>query len=252
MRSKYYWPNRSFVSFDTETTGLSVIDDRIIQSGLSVFLKGQNIWNFQWFSNTARPSHEDAVATHGITDEWRWANGIHPRNICEHLLTMLNRLRESNQPLIVFNAAFDLALLRAEFRRFNMNFNTEGLYVIDPLVIDRHFETKIPVFTKPYMRLGQMAARYGVSAPTHDALDDAKCTGYIAVAQSIHHPSIRSISIRDLHMRQTQWYEEFAAKVDMIGKKKNVSFLVPPWPWGWDSEPTLTNSRSGAIRQEAS
>lgn len=242
MDRKYYWPNRSFVSFDTETTGLSVTDDRLIQAGLSVFLKGQHIWDFNWYSSVSIPSKPDAVAVHNITDEWRWANGIHSRSICQHLLTMFNRLRETNQPLIVFNAPFDMALLRAEFRRFNMNLNLEGLYVIDPLVIDRHFQKNIPVFTKPWMRLGQMAARYGVSAPNHNALDDARCAGYIAVAQSIHHSTIRTCTIRDLHMRQTQWYEEFRLKVEQIGAKKHVNFLVPPWPWGWDSEPNSSSS----------
>lgn len=104
--------------------------------------------------------------------------------------------------------------------------------MIDPLVIDRHYESKIPIFTKPYMRLGQMAARYGVSAPDHNALVDAICAGYVGIAQTTHHSALRTASPRDLHMRQIEWHSTFRAKVDAFAVKKKIEFNVPDWPWG--------------------
>lgn len=232
MKAKYFWPNRSFAVVDTETTGLDFFNDRVIQLAVAVFANSQNIWNFEWYSNVSKPSALEAVAVHNISDEWRWANGINPREIANHFLIMMNRLKERNCPVVAFNAPFDFGMMRQEFKRFNMNLNTDGLYVIDPLVIDRHFERNVPVFTSPYMRLGQMAARYGCSQPTHNALEDAKVTGYVACAQSIHHSSIRNVSIRDLHERQTVWYGEFRKKVEDFARKKDLQFAVPDWPWG--------------------
>lgn len=232
MDRRLFWPNRSYIAFDTESTGLDLVNDRPIQVAVAVFLKGQVIWHFNWYSNTSRPSASEALAVHQIQDDWRQANGIHPREIMVQLMGMFNRCIEHNVPVIAFNAPFDFSMIIGEMRRFSLKLNTERLYVIDPLVIDRHYEKNVPIFTKPFMRLGQMAARYGVSAPTHNALDDAICAGYVATAQSIHHSAIRTGSPRELHARQTDWYMDFRGKIRAFAAKKNIEFSTPDWPFG--------------------
>jgi len=232
MDRRLFWPNRSFIALDTESTGLDFENDRPIQVGMAVFLKSQLIWTFNWYSNTSRPSNPDALAVHKIEDKWRQDNGIHPREIMQHVLQLFNRCSERNVPVIAFNAPFDFTMICKEMQRFSMKLNTDRLYVIDPLVIDRHYEKNVPVFTKPFMRLGQMAARYGLSAPTHNALDDAICAGYLAAAQSVHHSAIRTGSPRELHERQCIWYKDFVAKVHSFANKKKITFTTPDWPFG--------------------
>lgn len=232
MDRKYFWPNRSFVAIDTETTGLNFEHDRPIQVAMAVFLKSQLVWQFNWFSNTAHPSAKEALDVHHISDDWRQANGISSRDIMQHLLTLFNRCSERNTPVIAFNAPFDFSMIRAEMKRYHMHLDTSRLYVIDPLVIDRHYERNIPIFTKPYMRLGQMAARYGLSAPNHNALNDAICAGYLASAQSVHHSAIRTNSPRDIHKLQTDWYADFRAKISAFGEKKKINIITPDWPFG--------------------
>lgn len=238
-----YWPNGPFIVFDTETTGLDFATDRIIEVSIAVFNGGQYIHGFNWLSNTEKPSNPDAVAVHGITDEHRWEFGRPPRDIFREVYGLLNRMRKQKKPVMAFNAPFDFTMLGMELFRQHYLFTVEDFRVIDPLVIDRHFETHIPVFTKPYMRLEQMAKRYCVSAPTHRALDDAKATGEVAIAQSLHHSQIRHMSPLQLHREQEKWYHQWCLRVGEFAAKKQIQFNILPWPFGMS--PTVT--RSGCL-----
>lgn len=234
MAGSNFWPNKSFISFDTETTGLDFENDRIIQIAIAVFVHGQHVWSFNWYLNTKRPSAPEALAVHGITDEMRWAEGVDSKEVMRHIQALFRRMRSANSPLVAFNAPFDFTMLRNEWKRFDLDFDLSDLWVIDPLVIDRHYQKNIPVFTAPHMRQAQMAARYGLSAPTHNALDDAICAGHIALAQGLHYPGIRHSSPRELHKHQTIWFDDFTKKVQRFAEKKAISFSLPQWPFGDD------------------
>lgn len=227
-----YWPNRSFIVVDTETTGLDLENDRPIEIGVAVFLKSQLVWTFDWLLNTKKQSNPDAVAVHGITDEERWEKGVDSKSVCQHLIAMFRRNARSHCPVVVFNAQFDFSILHAEFDRFKLEYDFDDVNVIDPLVIERHFEKNIPIFTKPWMRQQQMALRYGITPPNHRALADAICTGNIALAQTLHHPGIRHMSVSELHRTQEKWFAEFKTKVDNFAKKKSIEFSMPSWPFG--------------------
>lgn len=226
------WPRRTYIALDTETTGLVFDEDRIIQIGIAVFYKGEYVHGWEWLSNVGRPSHPDAVATHGIIDEYRYENGESPRRIFPQIMSLVHRMQEAKQPIVVFNSPFDFSFLQRECEITGASFYKEQLYVVDPLVIDRHFEKNVPVFTKPWMRQQQMAARYGVGSSNHTALADAIIAGKIAYAQTLHHPGIRNASVPELHRCQEQWYEEWAKIFISFARKKEFSVSIPGWPFG--------------------
>lgn len=232
VSSLNYWPKKTFIVFDTETTGLDFQNDHIIQLAISVFHDRMNIWNFNWYSNTPRRSHPDAFKTHQISDEWRWEYGVSPQEIVNHVTPLFARMRERGLPILAFNAPFDFSMLRAEYARQSRNFSTDNLFVIDPIVIDRHYQKNIPVFQAPWMRLSYMAARYGISPPNHNAEQDAICTGKVAMAQSLSYPYIRKNSPKQLHQTQQVWFAEWVDKVKAFSNKKNFSFSTPSWPFG--------------------
>lgn len=235
-----YWTNKSFVAFDTETTGLDFSEDRIIEAAIAVFVKSQHVWSFNWLLNTKIESKPDAVKVHGITDQERWDTGIDSKEVMLHLAAMFRRMTRYNSPLVVFNSPFDMTMLRREFALTKTAYTLDGLKIIDPLVIDRHYQKNVPVFTAPHMRQISMAARYGLIAPTHRALDDAICAGNIAIAQSLHHAGIRNVPTSQLVEKQERWFEEFAQKVRSFGAKKAISFSLPAWPFG-DMEESQEN-----------
>jgi DNA polymerase III subunit epsilon len=229
------WPQKSFIVIDTETTGLNFETDRVIEVCVAVFVRGQYIHGFDWIVNSGKESHPDAIATHGITNEQQFSEGRDPSEVFPWIHNMIGQMRAAKLPVMAFNAPFDFSMLRAEWNRIGISLQKEDLYVIDPLVVDRHYQVNVPVFTKPWMRLGHMAARYGVKPPTHRALEDAVTTGLVAVEQSFHYPALRHNSMSELMRKQHQWYLEWAGKFQAYAKKKDFQFNILPWPFGVDN-----------------
>jgi DNA polymerase-3 subunit epsilon len=101
------------IFLDTETTGLNADSgDRIIEIGcvemLNRRLSGRNL---HFYLNPERPSHEDAVKVHGLTDEFLADKPLFAA-IVDELLEYL-----AGAEILIHNAAFDVGFLNAELRR---------------------------------------------------------------------------------------------------------------------------------------
>lgn len=231
------WASRRFVVIDTETTGLTFGTDRVIQLAAAIFDNGQCVANGEWLINNGHPCQPEALKVHGITDEERAEFGLDPMRVFFPVSVMIEQCVKSHCPLVAFNAPFDLLMLRHEFELLNLTFNRKELYVIDPLVLDRHFQKNIPVFTKPWMRLAKMAERYGVQPPSHHALDDAITTGLVLIEQTMHHPPLRRMSLPEITRNQVTWYDQWASVLRTWGTKRGISFTIPSWPFGLPENP---------------
>ena len=101
------------IFLDTETTGLSPESgDRIIEIGcvemLNRRLSGRNL---HFYVNPERPSHEDAVKVHGLTDEFL-ADKPRFAAIADEFLEYVD-----GAEIVIHNAAFDVGFLNEELRR---------------------------------------------------------------------------------------------------------------------------------------
>ena len=101
------------IFLDTETTGLSPESgDRIIEIGcvemVNRRLSGRNL---HFYVNPQRPSHEDALKVHGLTDEFLADKPLFA-SIAEELIEYL-----SGAEIIIHNASFDIGFLNEELRR---------------------------------------------------------------------------------------------------------------------------------------
>ncbi len=101
------------IFLDTETTGLSAESgDRVIEIGcvemVNRRLTGNNLHHYL---NPQRPSHEDAVKIHGLTDEFLADKPLFSQVVDE----ILDYLQGAE--LIIHNAAFDVGFLNEELRR---------------------------------------------------------------------------------------------------------------------------------------
>jgi DNA polymerase-3 subunit epsilon len=101
------------IFLDTETTGLSPESgDRIIEIGcvemLNRRLSGRNL---HFYLNPERPSHEDAVKVHGLTDEFL-ADKPRFAAIADEFLDYVD-----GAEIVIHNAAFDVGFLNEELRR---------------------------------------------------------------------------------------------------------------------------------------
>ncbi|HEY9237836.1 MAG TPA: DNA polymerase III subunit epsilon [Burkholderiaceae bacterium] len=101
------------IFLDTETTGLSPESgDRIIEIGcvemLNRRLSGRNL---HFYVNPERPSHEDAVKVHGLTDEFL-ADKPRFAAVVDEFLEYVD-----GAEIVIHNAAFDVGFLNEELRR---------------------------------------------------------------------------------------------------------------------------------------
>jgi DNA polymerase-3 subunit epsilon len=101
------------IVLDTETTGLSPENgDRIIEIGCVELLNRRLTGtNKHFYLNPERPNHEDAVAIHGLTDEFL-ADKPRFAEVVEELMEYL-----AGAEILIHNAAFDVGFLDKELER---------------------------------------------------------------------------------------------------------------------------------------
>jgi DNA polymerase III subunit epsilon len=101
------------IFLDTETTGLSPeAGDRIIEIGCIEMqnrrLSGREL---HFYLNPERPSHEDALRIHGLTDEFLADKPLFA-SVVDELLAFVE-----GAEIVIHNAAFDVGFLNEELRR---------------------------------------------------------------------------------------------------------------------------------------
>jgi DNA polymerase III subunit epsilon len=104
------------IFLDTETTGLSAdAGDRIVELGcvemVSRRLTGQTLHHYL---NPERPSHEEAVRVHGLTDAFL-ADKPKFAVVAEEFIEFVR-----GADIVIHNAAFDVSFLDAELRRLGL------------------------------------------------------------------------------------------------------------------------------------
>ena len=101
------------ILLDTETTGLSPENgDRVIEIGCVELLNRRPTGaNKHFYLNPERPNHEDAVAIHGLTDEFL-ADKPKFAEVVEELMEYV-----AGAEILIHNAAFDVGFLDKELER---------------------------------------------------------------------------------------------------------------------------------------
>ncbi len=101
------------IFLDTETTGLSPESgDRIIEIGcIELVNRRLTGRNKHFYLNPERPSSEDALKIHGLTDEFLADKPIFAA-VADELLDFV-----SDAEIVIHNAAFDVGFLDQELRR---------------------------------------------------------------------------------------------------------------------------------------
>ena len=211
----------TFVSIDTETTGLSFTDDVIIQFGYSVVRDSEIINCDEWFINTDVPNAGEHV--NHITRE-QIDSGT---DVLTSLLK-IKQLLSLTKVICIYNAPFDLMMLANEFRRYGIEYDFSPYYVIDPLLIERHYK---PIHPKPFYRLQPTAARYGVrwAGEAHSAGADSAASASVWLTQRSW-LGIRKHAL-DLHRAETKWYQEWAFGFEIYGLEHNRDdIVIVNWP----------------------
>lgn len=208
------WADGPLVGFDTETTGVDVAADRIVTAAIVLRAAGRTVTR-TWLIDPGIEIPAGAAAIHGITTEHARAHGRSPAGALEEIADALCGALARGEPVVAYNASFDLSLLDAELRRHGLRTLTERLtqdvrVVVDPLVLDRWLDTYRP----GKRRLGDLCAHYGVEpGRLHSADADVIATLDVLAAICTRFPGLRRATPDRLHEAQVRahlrWAEGF-------------------------------------------
>jgi DNA polymerase-3 subunit epsilon len=103
------------IILDTETTGLSRAEDRVVEIGcveiVDLMPTGST---FHKYINPQRPCHKEAYMVHGLSDAFLKTKPVF-RRIVDHFLEYID-----GATLVIHNAPFDIGMLNAELDRLGI------------------------------------------------------------------------------------------------------------------------------------
>lgn len=222
------WPKKTLV-FDTETTGIDVHNDRIVQLFIGIADEnGDLIEKHEWLIDPGIEVPEGASDVHGFTTEFLQANGGDPEDVLQEAAGVFAQY--SDIPWVVFNVNFDLSILYAEFTRHGIVsgwaetvLGTWNVQLIDGLVIDRAKDR----YRKGKRKLSNMADTYGIAYDPdalHDAGADVELTAKVtrAIVNKYGIPS---------NAEQAEMYRAWAVNLEQFLQRSDPAASVDKdWP----------------------
>jgi DNA polymerase III epsilon subunit-like protein len=218
------WHRLPLASLDFETTGVDPHHDRV----LSYALLGDDGHDINGLINPGIPIPPQSAAVHGLTAE---ALAGAPTSAASIALVVdwVQSVIERGAGLVVFNAAYDLTMLRAEATRWGLRQpDWQRLFVVDPYVIDWGIERG----GLGPRRLTDVAAYYAVPLDNaHDAAADAWAARNVAVEIGARHPWVGMSSLSELMHNQRGWYADRAEDWNSYARTAGRSLDDPSgWP----------------------
>ncbi|MCG7446815.1 3'-5' exonuclease [Corynebacterium aurimucosum] len=212
------------LAFDLETTSANPKQARIVTSAL-VRIDGRDVQKTEHLADPGIEIPQEATNVHGITTEKARAEGRPHEVVLKDTVEAIKAAWEDGLTLIVYNAAFDLTVLRS----LTGDFTVTGP-VYDPYVIDRVSDK----WRKGKRTLGAVCEHYGVElGNAHEATADALAAARVAWKQvRQHYPNLAQMDENELmEFQAVKWYEDRVAfKKYLEGKGRDASDVSTAWP----------------------
>ncbi|MEU6525611.1 3'-5' exonuclease [Streptomyces sp. NPDC046924] len=228
------WHRELLIGFDLETTGTDPREARIVTGAVIEVRDGEPLGRREWLADPGVPIPAEAVAVHGISGERAAAEGSPADRVADAIADVLTAHWSAGVPVVAYNAAFDLTLLSAELRRYGLPSLRDRLGgvdpapVIDPYTIDRSVDR----YRRGKRNLEAVCAEYGVALDSaHDAAADALAAARLAGAIAGRHPKVAALGPAELHLRQIEWYAEWAADFQSFLRRKGDATATVEGTW---------------------
>ena len=219
------WVDGPLVGFDTETTGVDVLTDRIVSAAV-VRRDGGTTTVRTWLVDPGVPIPPAATAIHGMTSDHAHRHGLPARVALDEIADRLSQELRDGAPLVAYNASYDLTLLEVELRRHGLATLEQRLdgaqpMVLDPLVLDRHLDR----YRLGARRLGMLCAHYGVDAEAelHTADVDVLATFEVLRAIAAAYPEVAALPLAQVHDLQVAANLRWAAGVNTWREAEGLS-----------------------------
>lgn len=162
------------ISLDVETTGADPQEARIVQACVVFVGGGAATDSLCLVADPGVEVPDEAAAIHGFTTERVREEGHPAADVVGAIISLLaaGLGGDGSQPLVVFNARYDLTVLDREARRYGLVPLQERVpvMVVDPLVIDKHLDR----YRKGSRKLSALCELLGIDlTDAHDASADA-------------------------------------------------------------------------------
>lgn len=223
------------LSWDTETTGVRVDEDRIVTAALVVRGGGRPDRTFSYLINPQVPIPAAASAVHGITDERAQAEGADPKTALDEIAGRLAEALAYGMPVIAFNQSFDWSVLHYDLARNGLptmaeRLDCEPLTLVDPHVIDRQCTQRLRGAGQ--RKLKPTCERYGVTLEDwHEAEADALAALLLADAMFERHEQLNTMGPAQLFTAQRAWRAEQQAGLQQFLRKSDPeAYCAPEWP----------------------
>ncbi len=128
--------NKTIVVLDTETTGFSPYNDRIIEFGAIKLVGGKEVERMGILINPCMRIPSQSTKVHGITDDM-----VKDKPTEDYYISKIIELFKDASYIVGHNVSFDIRFLEQMFLRNGYTFNCE---YIDTLKFARKFYPKAP------------------------------------------------------------------------------------------------------------
>lgn len=205
-------------SWDTETTGTNVHEDRIVTAAFIARTAGREDRVITWVINPGVPIPAEVAELHGYDDARVQAEGVAPKDALNEIADHLTAALVRRMPLVAYNQSFDWSILHYELLRYGLptveeRLGCDAVTLIDPLVIDKQYDRYVK--GKNQRKLEPTAKRYGVVVTDwHEAKADAEAALLIAEAQFAKYPRLSNYSPQALFSAQQRWRAEHQASLE--------------------------------------
>lgn len=210
------------LSFDLETTGVDPQTAKIVTSAL-VSIRGKERDDLEMLADPGIEIPEQASAVHGITTEYAREHGKPHDEVLAETIRRIRQGWEDGATLIVYNATYDLSVLRA----LDPSFTVDGL-VFDPFVVDKEKNK----FRKGKRTLENVCAHYNVPLDNaHEATADAVAAARVAWKLTREFPELVEMTSDELMLAQSTWYYQSQVELQAWFEKQGKSASVNNnWP----------------------
>ena len=210
------------LSFDLETTGVDPETAKIVTSAL-VSIRGKERDDLEMLADPGIEIPEQASAVHGITTEYAREHGKPHDEVLAETIRRIRQGWEDGATLIVYNATYDLSVLRA----LEPSFTVDGP-VFDPFVVDKEKNK----FRKGKRTLENVCAHYNVPLDNaHEAAADAVAAARVAWKLTREFPELVEMTSDELMLAQSTWYYQSQVELQAWFEKQGKSTSVNNnWP----------------------
>ncbi|MFN3344318.1 MAG: 3'-5' exonuclease [Chloroherpetonaceae bacterium] len=194
----------ALIAIDTESTGLNPYQDEVIEVAAVKFGRSGKVAEFHRYIKPTKPVG-DSKRVHGISDADLQEHGRDAKIVFGAFLDFID-----GAVLVGHNIHFDVELLKENLRRYELDLF--DFTAFDTLDLSRRYAA-----LRDY-KLLTLCQHYGISLPTHRAMDDA-----IAVAElvKILIPKLTAgAALREQHLFEYGvYFKSFAACFEQWRKK---------------------------------